>query len=455
MNKILKLLDQIWNQRHSRFIYILVFILALIYTNKYIYGEPTRWRATWWSDPATSIAIGFDYDLETSVELEYHEMGERDGKTHRVKVNKPEKGESYWLQLTGLTPNTKYNFHTIVSKDGKELHSKKLWFRTLPDKPSHLKIIAGGDSRNHREIRRAANKTVAEIEADFVLFAGDFTSRDSKKQWKRWFDDWQLSISPSGRLTPLLPARGNHDSEKKLGRAWGRAHQEFYYVTKIAGNLLWIYTLNSERPAGGDQVVWFESQLDQGAQAKLRWAQYHKPMRPHVRLKSEGNDEYRHWAPLFARYALDLAIECDSHVMKVTYPLWPNLQGVDGFERVQRGTTFIGEGGWGAPLRSVDDVKPWTLSSARINHLFYIEVEPSGTYRLTPLRIHAGTHTKPQGETAKIEEWRDDPKTPIKLKSLTYAVPIELEGEQKQNVSDLQSGYHPLELRPLKLPPAH
>ena len=408
-------------------------------------AEPMRWRATWWSDPSSTVALGWDQPEDGKAELEFYERESPGAKISRITVNPPEKGHSYWSQLTNLKPDTAYTFRVVTYDQGKRLVSRELWFKTMPDQPKRLTVIAGGDSRNNRQIRRMANLTVAQLNVDFVLFGGDFTSSDSKKQWRRWFDDWQLSISSSGRLTPLVPARGNHDSEKRLGRAWGRAHPHFYSSLSFAGDLLRVYTLNSERAAGGEQHRWLEQELQRGMSARLRWVQYHKPMRPHVRLKKEGEDEYAQWAPLFARYSVDLAIECDSHMMKVTYPLWPSRQGYDGFKRVTQGTTFIGEGGWGAPLRMVDDKKPWTMMSGRFNHFFYIEVEPSGVYRLTPIGLNI------VGEQLKTD-WKSSPAVPTALTHMSEGVPLGFSGVVQGKSGRMGIGYDPLILNPTKVP---
>lgn len=415
-----------------------------------VHATPHRWRSTWWSDPTSTIAIGWTQPERGEAILSYGLRAEglnQEQLPFTLRVNVPEKGKTYWAQLSGLQPDTAYSFN-VETVEGK---TKTLWFKTAPAIPKKMTIIAGGDSRNHRAVRRAANKTVAEIQPDLVLFGGDFTASDSKKEWRRWFDDWQLSIDQSGRLIPLIPARGNHDSERRLGRAWGRAHPKFYYGITFGGDLLRVYTLNSERPAGGEQRDWLERDLKQNQHVRLRWAQYHKPMRPHVKLKSEGHDEYNNWAPLFAQYKVDLAIECDSHMMKMTSPLWPSRSGMDGFESVDRGTTFIGEGGWGAPLRSVDDDKIWTLMSERINHLFYIEVEPTGIYRITPLMLQAERTSEQELHSAVGVQ------VPERLVGLTHATPLIVPKELSKSypkgiVPKKQNrgfGYSPLLLSPL------
>ena len=146
--------------------------------------------------------------------------------------------------------------------------------------------------------------------------------------------------------------------------------------------------MNSEIPAGGLQKKWFKKDLQQHRGQKLTFVQYHKPMRPHYRYKTEWQDEYKHWAPLFTQYKINLAIECDSHLMKMTWPLVYDPQGVEGFSRVKDGgTIFIGEGGWGAPLRKVNDRKSWTRIAERMNHIFSIKVHANAHYDIQPLSI--------------------------------------------------------------------
>ena len=425
------------------------FGFLFVLSNQKLNAKPSHWRATWWSNPSKTIVIAWYQSEKGPATLVYglRSVSEPQTYTHQITVNTPEKGKTYFAQLSGLLPDTDYSFKVRTNA----FESRSLWFRTMPDSPKKLRIVAGGDSRNHRKVRRAANRTVAELQPDFVLFGGDFTASDSSKQWKKWFDDWQLSIASHGRLIPLIPARGNHDSEKKLGRAWGRAYPTFYYSMSIAGNLLRIYTLNTERPAGGEQKEWLKNDLKQNTDSILKFVQYHKPMRPHVKGKSEGQDEYLHWSSLFARYKVDLAIECDSHMMKMTKPLWPSQDGEGGFESVYRGTTYIGEGGWGAPLRSVNDAKSWTLFHERINHFFYIEIEKNGIYRISPIMINPVAKSI---QEQKALDFAPGVTLPEELIGLSFAVPVKVpqstdERAEYSQPTSIEPGYSPLMLTPL------
>jgi len=55
--------------------------------------------------------------------------------------------------------------------------------------------------------------------------------------------------------------------------------------------------------------------------------------------------------------------ENDTHLIKRTWPTRPATEtgGEEGFVRDDvEGTVYVGEGGWGAPLKVNDDNKCWT-----------------------------------------------------------------------------------------------
>jgi hypothetical protein len=91
-------------------------------------------------------------------------------------------------------------------------------------------------------------------------------------------------------------------------------------------------------------------------------------MIPHVRKKKLGLAQQKNWAPLFYKHQVQLVVEGDSHVTKITHPIRPSSSHSSGFVRDdKRGTMYIGEGCWGAPLRSNDNNQAWTLGSGSFN----------------------------------------------------------------------------------------
>jgi hypothetical protein len=86
------------------------------------------------------------------------------------------------------------------------------------------------------------------------------------------------------------------------------------------------------------------------------------------------------WATLFDEHGLDVALESDAHVVKMTWPIRPDRgPGSEaGFIRDdRRGTVYMGEGCWGAPLRENNNDKSWTRNSGSFNQFKWIFVDAS------------------------------------------------------------------------------
>ena len=287
---------------------------------------------------------------------------------------------NHFIRLNNLKPNTIYYF---VIKDS-EGQSKEYHFETLPDDPeTQLSIIAGGDSRNFRDARRSANQMVAKLRPHFVMFGGDMTGGDTGREWINWMNDWQLTISEDNRITPIIATRGNHEySNRTVVELFDLPSPNAYYSLKMAGGLLQVYTLNSLIASGGEQKEWLEADLKKNQHSSIwKMAQYHFPIRPHTVRKAERNDQRSNWASLFYKYGLDVAVESDAHVVKATYPIVPSYKDghEEGFLRDDaRGTVYLGEGCWGAPLRSNDDDKSWTRASGSFNQFKWMFVSPDG-----------------------------------------------------------------------------
>ncbi|MFA0965064.1 fibronectin type III domain-containing protein [Roseivirga sp. BDSF3-8] len=341
-----------------------------------------KYRVMWRTDPARSMVIGWNQASGSNPVVYYGTADE--GTTYSAYPNSatPDRVVSYkgmnnhFVRLTGLQPNTAYYF---VIRDSQGT-SRRLWFKTAPDSPTErLSFIAGGDSRNNRTPRINANKLVAKLRPHAVLFGGDMTDNGYDSQWQGWFDDWQYSIGSDGRIIPFVATRGNHESSNTmLVNLFDVPNSNVYYALTFGGGLVRSYTLNTEISTGGDQTTWLANDLAANGNVTWKMAQYHKPMRPHVSGKSEGNGQYSNWAGLFYQHKVKLVVECDAHTVKTTWPVRPYTgSGSDeGFIRDDaNGTVYAGEGCWGAPLRTNDDNKAWTRNSGRFNQFKWIFVD--------------------------------------------------------------------------------
>ncbi|WP_299211516.1 fibronectin type III domain-containing protein [uncultured Aquimarina sp.] len=360
----------------KRILTLLVILIGLQVT-----ASNDKYRLTLRGNPATSIVIGWNQISGSNPTVYYGTTDYGTNYSSYPNSKSTDRTVSYksmnntFARLTGLQPNTAYYF---VVRDSQGT-SERFWFKTAPADKSRLSFIAGGDSRNNRTPRQNANRLVAKLKPHAVLFGGDMTDSDSSSQWQTWFNDWQLTIASDGRMFPIIAARGNHeDSNNSIYNLFDVPSSSIYYAITFGDNLVRTYTLNTEISVSGNQTTWLQNDLNSNANVVWKMAQYHKPMRPHVSYKSEGNSQYSNWAQLFYNKEVKLVIECDAHTVKTTWPVRPSTgSGSDeGFVRDdQNGTIYAGEGCWGAPLRSNDDNKNWTRNSARFNQFKWIFID--------------------------------------------------------------------------------
>jgi len=359
-------------------------LTALFLVAQQIHALTDRYRCTWRENPATTMVIGWDQVSGSNPQLHLSEINYGKDVSKYNSVHQPDrivqsKGmNNHFVRLTNLRPNTTYYF---VISDSEGL-SRSMAFQTAPISSfERLSIIAGGDSRNNQDARRRANAVVGKLRPHFVLFAGDMTGGDSGREWQEWLDDWQLTMTREGQLTPVVVARGNHElTNQTLVDMFDVPNSDVYYALTFGRDLLRVYTLNSAIPAGGVQFDWLERDLHANSFVTWKMAQYHHGIRPHTRDKSEQNDQYI-WAKLFHKHDVNLVMESDAHVVKCTWPIRPSTEpGHDeGFVRDdENGTVYIGEGCWGAPLRANNDDKSWTRSSGSFNQFKWIFVDADG-----------------------------------------------------------------------------
>lgn len=362
-----------------------------------------RYRMTWRDAPSTSAVIGFEQQSGSSAHVVYDVIDHgKQPAAYRFTAT-PSRQTNYggmrniFVRIGGLTPGTKYYF-LVVDSEGM---SRRMIFETPPGSPDQpLSIIAGGDSRNNRSVNQSANRLVSKLRPHFVLFGGDMTADDTPREWQNWFDDWQLTISSDGRLTPIVPARGNHEnSNTSIQDLFDVSSPDIYYSLDFGGGLLQTYTLNTLMPSGGQQLNWLSGELNR-SRAAWKIAQYHHAIRPHTASKPERDELAMNWSSLFTRSGVDLVVESDAHTVKQTYPIRPSREpgSSQGFIRDdRRGTVYVGEGCWGAPLRANNDDKPWTRASGRFNQFKWIWVD------LRQIQLRTVMIDRSSGTTAEVD----------------------------------------------------
>ena len=364
-------------QFYTFFLFLFLFGLANLH------AESDKYRLIIRDNPSTSMCIGWNQISGLNPQVYYDTIDhgiEISKYVHKVKPNRQvlyKKMTNTFARLVNLEPGTKYYF--VIGDDNST--SKRFWFETLPnDSKNPLSIIFGGDSRrsragsNSHDPRVKTNKMVAKVKPHFVAFGGDFTLNDGDKQWATWFDDWQYSIDSTGKITPLVPTRGNHEhSNEVIVNLFDVKEKAVVYALNFGGDLLRLYTLNSLNPiVESDQTKWLKEDLEvHKGKETWRMAQYHYPIMPHQSTKTIKFDQYNHWAPLFYQYGFKVIVESDAHVVKTTWPIKPDPNGHKGFVRDDKGTMYLGEGSWG--LTRTNDVQyEWTRSTASFTQFKWI-----------------------------------------------------------------------------------
>ena len=357
------------------------------------FAETDYYRLSFVDDPATTMNIGWTPDRtinETSPDQFIVYYDTIDHGTDYTQYAFSQEGEKVYTaaffvqahtKLTNLNPKTVYYF---VVRDLVDDHvSERISFMTLSDNPDDpLTFISGGDTRDGfpvvevcypegcRALRQKGNRLVAKIRPDVIFFNGDYTLTEggSAAEWRRWYEDWQLTRSPDGRMYPLVVSHGNHEEIEIVKHMFNLDEEYLYYALNFHGNLLRLYTLRNVLDSGEDnltdipgQVEWFDEQLENNADM-FYWnaAQFHVPMFP------QGHYFYRPdianlFFPRFEENNFRLVMESHTHIHKVSYPIVRSpsfglpggaVANEDRFVRDDaRGVTFIGEGNWGAPFR--------------------------------------------------------------------------------------------------------
>lgn len=360
---------------------ITYFILLSTYFG---YANTDKYRIMIADNPSSTITIGWD-QVSGTAPIVYYDTVDH-GTNHLLYTNSKAVDRTVshqgmtntFVRLTGLSPNTNYYF---IIQDSNST-SLRYWFRTAPDDDSRLSFIAGGDSRNNRSPRQDANSLVPKLKPHAVFFGGDMTNSNNPSEWQDWFDDWQLTIAGDGRMFPIIPARGNHETDATtIYKLFDTPNSDSYYAVTFGDDLIRAYTLNSEISVLGSQKTWLENDLTSLSGSSVTWkmAQYHKPIKPHSAWKAENNNQYNAWAQLFYDEGVRLVVECDSHMTKTTWPVMPSSgpENDEGFVTEQiNGTVYTGEGCWGAPLRPNNDDKSWTRNSGSFNQFKLVFVDP-------------------------------------------------------------------------------
>lgn len=329
---------------------------------------PAQWRVIWQHDPAHEAILSWT-TAEEGTSHRVHIRKNGDAETQIVESQRNGKhtgtidGNSLYFhhaRLRNLEPGTRYDVK--LESDGEE--SPELHFYTAPDEDTPVSLLFGGDSRSGWEERKQMNRFMVRLTEEqtkagrppilALAHGGDFIQNGrSLKDWSRWLSDHELTVGPSGRMLPVIPTRGNHDSGPLFNEVFDfEKDSANYYAMNLTPEVRFV-TLNTSSSTAGDQRKWLDKELAQ-SRPRNRWlvCQYHIPAFPAVKVPSGA---FISWVPLFESFNVDLVCEADGHCIKRTPPLRD-------YKIDPTGVVYIGEGGLGVGQRS-PKASRWYLNS--------------------------------------------------------------------------------------------
>jgi hypothetical protein len=308
-------------------------------------------------------------------------------------------------EITGLTPGTEY----LLQVSGT---SQVFRFRTMPAKATDtFTFVSGGDCGTNTHAI-ANNILAAKQEPYFAFIGGDlgYDNGISSKSALDFIRNYAKNmIDPKGRLIPLVACLGNH--EVRGGYKGKRQDATFFfplfdglyqdtsYATLDFGDYLSLVMLDTGHvsPIGGEQTDWLETTLRERAERPHLIVANHVPAYPSYRASGSpkasiiglfersggtGDENRKHWCPLFERFGVDAVLEHHDHTFKRTHPLKDGMKD-------KYGVPYLGDGSWGmlrAPsppekrpyLATVGKAYHFTVHKLEGEQRFHVALEENG-----------------------------------------------------------------------------
>ena len=258
-------------------------------------------------------------------------------------------------ELDGLTPGTDYEFRI-----GRQ--SPVYRFRTMPARATDaIHFVSGGDCGVNAHAV-ANNVQAARQDPAFAVVGGDlgYDNGRSVATSLAFLRNYSAHmVGRGGRLIPLVACLGNHEVDGGYGK--GRDKAPFFYAlfdglypdTGYAaldfGDYLSLVLLDTGHTSaiGGDQADWLDTALRTRRDRPHVFVVGHVPAYPSARKMEggggrpgTGEENRRHWVPLFERHRVPVVLEHHDHTFKRSKPLLGGLSHPDG-------VLYLGDGSWG------------------------------------------------------------------------------------------------------------
>ncbi len=328
-------------------------------------------------------------------------------------------------RIEGLEPDTAYEYFLAASK----VPVKTGWFRTAPARLTRpFSFVVGGDMGTSTAV--PVCRLAGAEDPLFALIGGDLAYANGTLafHWYDWLDNWsEFVVGPGGRDIPIIAGIGNHE---RKGYRVRKSAAPFYFslfdlplgdsnFTVDFGDYLSVIVLDTNYAQEvEDQTWWLKRQLEQRKKVPHQFVIYHRPAWG-TGVKRNSSDVQEEWCPLFEEYRVDCVFENDHHTYKRTH----KIRG--GFPDEERGVLYIGDGAWGASLRTITDdhlervgARDYLAKWASRHHLVKVTLSPDGT-RLYQAKA-------PGGEV--FDEYRDREPLPLPVPETPTPAPAKPRG---------------------------
>ncbi|MDB5335508.1 MAG: Calcineurin-like phosphoesterase [Planctomycetaceae bacterium] len=351
--------------------------------------DPTTTMTVQWVGPATATDQSIQY---STLESPVWQIGKTLLKPYTntdLKVHR--------CELTGLRPGTEYQFQI-----GGAL--PKYRFRTMPAKATNtFQFVSGGDSGVDIHAI-STNILAAKQEPYFALIAGDLAYDNGKSPeiFTKFLKNYHAHMVDSqGRMIPLLSCLGNHevnggyktkraDSPQYLSLFDGFYSETTFGVLDI-GDYLSLVLMDTGHiaPIAGAQTDWLAKTLADRQERPHLIVANHVPAYPSYRAPQgagdklgTGEEQRKHWCPLFERFNVDVVLEHHDHTFKRTHPLTNGLKD-------KYGVLYLGDGSWGKlRIPKTPEQRPYLAVVSPAYHMtvhrlegeqrFHVALEASG-----------------------------------------------------------------------------
>lgn len=364
--------------------------------------KPPAIFLTWYHDPTTTMAVQWHNYNPAHNKLRYRAAGDdtwQEFTAQATDLFPTTQRQIHKAELTGLTPNTLYEFQP----DGDAYEGKTFSFKTLPatlEEP--LTFIDSGDC----DVSSSAQQMAAlagTLDPAFVVLGGDLAYNNDYQpyfwKWYRFLDAAGKVVAPDGRLVPLVIALGNHEMKGgyhdssgnpayEPGPEWkdrvaaqympifGIPGEQSYRALDI-GNYLSLILTDTDHlsPMAGAQTEWLQQALNARRHVPNLIPVGHLAAYPSYRNLNDSRHTFirENWVPLYEQAGVNLVLDHHDHAFKRTVPIL-------GGSINSHGITFIGDGTWGVEVRVPRDAaSTWYLEkSSNTRHLFAITLRSDG-----------------------------------------------------------------------------